>query len=103
MNAAGRPQGVPAALIWKDTMQRILQRGEIEAIDQINFPRIRLPETGSLFAERAARLRQLAVGNPIADYILFVAQIVDAQHQALTQLPTPELPAAAIALAQQHS
>ncbi|MEG2880492.1 MAG: formate dehydrogenase accessory protein FdhE [Comamonas sp.] len=84
-------------------MQRILQRGEIEAIDQINFPRIRLPETGSLFAERAARLRQLAVGNPIADYILFVAQIVDAQHQALTQLPTPELPAAAIALAQQHS
>lgn len=84
-------------------MQRILQRGEIEAIDQINFPRIRLPELGSLFAERAARLRQLAVGNPIADYILFVARIVDAQHQALATLPAPTLPADAMALAQQHS
>ncbi|MEG1770220.1 MAG: formate dehydrogenase accessory protein FdhE, partial [Comamonas sp.] len=84
-------------------MQRILQRGEIEAIDQINFPRIRLPEIGSLFAERAARLRQLADGNPIADYILFVAQIVDAQHQALATLHAPELPGDAIALAQQHS
>ncbi|MCD2511756.1 formate dehydrogenase accessory protein FdhE [Comamonas endophytica] len=84
-------------------MQRILQRGEIESIDQINFPRIRLPEAGSLFAERAARLRQLAQGNPIGDYILFVASIVDAQHHALATLPAPELPAAAIALAQQHS
>lgn len=84
-------------------MQRILQRGEIEAIDQINFPRVRLPEIGSLFAERAARLRQLAQDNPIADYIEFIAQIVDAQHQALADLPAPELPIAAMALAQQHS
>ena len=84
-------------------MQRILQRGEIEAIDQINFPRIRLPQTTSLFAERAARLRQLAQGNPIADYIEFVAQIVDAQHHALAELEPPTLPAEAIALAQQHS
>jgi len=84
-------------------MQRILQRGEIEAIDQINFPRVRLPEIGSLFAERAARLRQLAQDNPIADYIEFIAQIVDAQHQALADLPAPELPTAAMALAQQHS
>lgn len=84
-------------------MQRILQRGEIEAIDQINFPRIRLPEIGSLFAERAARLRQLAQGNPIADYIEFIARIVDAQQHALADLPAPALPTAAMALAQQHS
>lgn len=84
-------------------MQRILQRGEIEAIDHINFPRVRLPEIGSLFSERAARLRQLAQGNAIADYIEFIAQIVDAQHQALAGLPTPTLPTAAMALAQQHS
>ncbi len=84
-------------------MQRILQRGEIEAIDQIHFPRVRLPEIGSLFAERAARLRQLAQGNAIADYIEFIAQIVDAQHQALADLPPPTLPADTIALSQQHS
>ena len=39
--------------------QRILQPGEIEALDKTSFPRILLPQVASLFAERAARLRQL--------------------------------------------
>ena len=46
-------------------MQRILQPGEIEALDHTSFPRVLLPVPASLFAERAARLRQLANGNPI--------------------------------------
>ena len=63
-------------------MQRILQRGEIEALDRIEFPRVRLPQPPALFAERAARLRQLAPGNPIGDYLRFVARLVDVQARA---------------------
>ena len=61
---------------------RILQPGESEALDKTSFPRVLLPQVSTLFAERAARLRQLADGNPIADYLQFAAKIVDAQHAA---------------------
>ena len=61
-------------------MQRILQSGEIETLDRTHFQRIVLPNPASLFAERAARVRQLAQGNPIADYLHFIAKIIDAQH-----------------------
>ena len=84
-------------------MQRILQPGEIEALDHTSFPRVILPVPAGLFAERAARLRQLAEGNPIADYLQFVAKIMDAQHEAAASLSPPELDAALIASAQQHS
>ncbi|QXZ11106.1 formate dehydrogenase accessory protein FdhE [Comamonas sp. Y33R10-2] len=84
-------------------MQRILQPGEIEALDHTSFPRILLPQVSSLFAERAARLRQLADGNPIADYLLFVAQIMDAQHKAVAGLEVTAPDAELIARAQAHS
>ena len=84
-------------------MQRILQPGEIEALDHTSFPRILLPQAGSLFAERAARLRQLANGNPIADYLQFVAQIMDAQHKAAGSIDVAAPNAETIALSQQHS
>ncbi|MBV8250358.1 MAG: formate dehydrogenase accessory protein FdhE [Comamonas sp.] len=84
-------------------MQRILQPGEIEALDHTSFPRVLLPVAGSLFAERAARLRQLADGNPIADYLQFVAQIMDAQHQAVGSVEIAAADAAGIARAQEHS
>ncbi|HEY0200172.1 MAG TPA: formate dehydrogenase accessory protein FdhE, partial [Burkholderiaceae bacterium] len=84
-------------------MQRILQPGEIEALDHTSFPRVRLPQPASLFADRAARLRQLADGNPIADYLRFVAQLVQAQQQAAATVHTAPPVAEQIALAQQHS
>ncbi|MDR0215421.1 MAG: formate dehydrogenase accessory protein FdhE [Comamonas sp.] len=84
-------------------MQRILQPGEIEALDHTSFPRILLPQPGSLFAERAARLRQLANGNPIADYLQFVAQIMDAQHKAVASIDMAAPDAETIARSQQHS
>ena len=84
-------------------MQRILQPGEIEALDHTSFPRILLPQVSSLFAERAARLRQLANGNPIADYLQFVAQIMDAQHKAVATLETTAPDAELMARAQEHS
>ncbi|MGD9757902.1 MAG: formate dehydrogenase accessory protein FdhE [Comamonas sp.] len=84
-------------------MQRILQPGEIEALDHTSFPRILLPQVNSLFAERAARLRQLANGNPIADYLLFVAQIMDAQHKAAATIEISAPDAELMARAQEHS
>lgn len=84
-------------------MQRILQPGEIEALDHTSFPRILLPQASSLFAERAARLRQLANGNPIADYLLFVAQIMDAQHKAAATIEISAPDAELMARAQEHS
>ena len=84
-------------------MQRILQPGEIEALDHTSFPRILLPQVSSLFAERAARLRQLANGNPIADYLLFVAQIMDAQHKAAATIEISVPDAELMARAQEHS
>ena len=84
-------------------MQRILQPGEIEALDHTSFPRILLPQVSSLFAERAARLRQLANGNPIADYLQFVAQIMDAQHKAVATLEIAAPDAELMARAQEHS
>src|SRR2546427_496558 len=84
-------------------MQRILQPGDIESLDPTSFPRVLLPQLPGLFVERAARLRQLAEGNPIADYLRFVAQIVDAQAKAAGQLTLAEPDAALIARAQEHS
>ncbi|KGG91917.1 formate dehydrogenase accessory protein FdhE [Comamonas thiooxydans] len=84
-------------------MQRILQPGEIEALDHTSFPRILLPQVSSLFAERAARLRQLANGNPIPDYLLFVAQIMDAQHKAAATIEISAPDAELMVRAQEHS
>ena len=84
-------------------MQRILQPGEIETIDRTHFARILLPNPASIFAERAARVRQLAEGNPIADYLHFMAKIIDAQHAAAATLSTAPLDAAVLAQAQEYS
>ncbi|MCS4293636.1 FdhE protein [Comamonas sp. BIGb0152] len=84
-------------------MQRILQPGEIESLDHTSFPRVLLPNTSSLFLDRAQRIRQLADGNPIADYLLFIANLVQAQHKAAQGLQVAAPDAAAIAQAQQFS
>lgn len=41
---------------------------------------VKVPEPG-LFAERALRLRQLAEGHAMRDYLLFVAELAQAQHE----------------------
>ena len=84
-------------------MQRILQPGEIESLDHTNQQRIRLPQPVQLFAERAARLEQKADGNPIGDYLRFVAQLVRAQRKAAETVQTAAPDAAQMKLAQEHS
>ncbi|WP_332612541.1 formate dehydrogenase accessory protein FdhE [Achromobacter sp. ESBL13] len=83
-------------------MQRILPRGEIEALDHNVIPRVSLPERGSIFSTRAARLRQLASDSPVADYLLLMAHLVDAQHRALQDCAAPGVSEDRLSLAQAH-
>lgn len=83
-------------------LQRILPRGEIEALDHNTIPRIQLPARESVFATRAGRLRQLAVDSPVADYLLLMARLVDAQQNALRGCNAPPASEDRIALAQAH-
>src|SRR5690606_30903803 len=84
-------------LSFPRTVQRILQPGDIEALDRVSFPRVRLPRPALLFQERAARLRQLAEGHPIADYLRFAARLVEAQQRLAAEAPAADaLPADAV-------
>lgn len=64
---------------------QILEPGQIEAAANIP-PLLHLPER-DLFRVRAARLRQLADGHPLAGYLLLVAALCDAQQQVLDNPP----------------
>ncbi len=83
-------------------LQRILPRGEIEALDHTRIPRVSLPDRASVFATRAARLRQLAEDSPVADYLLLMARLVDAQQRALKDCAAPSASEDRISLAQAH-
>lgn len=84
-------------------MQRILEPGQIESIDHSAIPRLRMPERGSVFSVRAARMRDLAGASPIGGYVRLMASLADAQQQTISQISAAMPPAEAIALAQQHS
>ena len=65
-------------------------------------PFARLPDPLTMFARRAERLRALADGHQLGSYLLFVADLCDAQHGLQPGLPDIELPAAdAVARARQ--
>ncbi|HET7065776.1 MAG TPA: formate dehydrogenase accessory protein FdhE [Rudaea sp.] len=86
-------------------MQRILQPGQIEALAQRSIPRIRLPQPSEVFASRATRLRELAAGNAIGDYLRLMATLVEAQHVALierTRIAADVPDVGQLALAREH-
>lgn len=83
-------------------MQRILPRGEIEALDHNVIPRLVAPQAAEVFRARAARLRQLAETSPIGDYLRLIATLSDAQHHALNAFTPPEVDEARVDLAQTH-
>lgn len=65
-------------------------------------PFARLPDPATLFDRRAARLRVLADGHELRSYLLFLADVCDAQHRLQPGLPAAEIPPAdAIARARQ--
>jgi len=71
--------------------QRILEPGEIEHLQSSSIPFLRLPGR-SLFVDRAARLRQLAPGHAMGDYLQFVAHVADVQDWGLGNMPPVPLP-----------
>lgn len=81
---------------------RLLTPEEIALRAGQDFARLRLPE-GDVFAQRALRLRQLAAGHAMRDYLMFIAQLAEAQDRALHAFPAVPLPTAAqIEAAAQH-
>jgi len=76
------------------TATNIIQPGEIgQPVSEIPF--LYLPERSAVFRDRAARLRSLAQGHTMQDFLLFVADISDAQQAALNSFPDVPLPATA--------
>src|SRR5262245_19848699 len=71
--------------------QRILEPGEIAQLSGAETPFLRLPDRASLFADRAARLRQLAPGHAMGGYLEFIACLADAQHWALQEVRSTRL------------
>lgn len=70
---------------------QILEPGQIEAAANIP-PFLHLPGP-DLFRVRAARLRQLAEGHPLAGYLLLVAALCETQQQVLDNPPALPGPA----------
>lgn len=64
---------------------------EIAARAGAEPPFLRLPERG-LFAERELRLRQLAAGHAMRDYLMLVAEIAHGQHALLERFGPVALP-----------
>ncbi|MCC2597223.1 formate dehydrogenase accessory protein FdhE [Pusillimonas sp. MFBS29] len=83
-------------------MQRILPRGEIESLDHTTIPRLRQPVRASVFADRAARLRQLAQDNPLSAYLLLLADLADGQGKVLKDCNMPGPGSERLDLAQAH-
>lgn len=75
------------------TTIRISTPEEIAARAGEETPFVRLPERGAVFADRELRLRQLAAGHTMRDYLIFIADLAHAQQRALDagrQLALPD-------------
>jgi len=84
-------------------VQRILQPGEIEGLERIEFPRVVLPRPRELFADRAARLRELAAGaGEIAGYLLLLAHVAELQAKAAASIRTTPPACGSLARAVAH-
>jgi FdhE protein len=65
----------------------------VRAGEQVAF--VRLPDRASVFADRELRLRQLAAGHAMSDYLRFMATLAQAQQAQLQQMPALATPDAA--------
>ncbi|MCR5864804.1 formate dehydrogenase accessory protein FdhE [Aquincola sp. J276] len=74
---------------------RLLDPEQIAIQAGRQMPFLRLPQRATVYAERALRLRQLAAAHPMRDYLLFIAELVQAQHQVLQDYASVPLPDAA--------
>ena len=72
------------------TVTPILQPGQMEGAAG-DIPELRLPPS-NLFSSRAQRLRQLAEGHSLGDYLRFLAVLCDGQQRELDAHPIIPLP-----------
>ncbi|WP_150559365.1 formate dehydrogenase accessory protein FdhE [Pandoraea bronchicola] len=80
----------------------MLEPGQIESLDRTSIPRLRMPQRAEVFSARAARLRQLADGHPLGDYLRLMAALVDAQQHVLDNFQAERPSTESIEQAQQH-
>ncbi len=70
---------------------RIRTPEEIAINAGAQLPRLRLPES-DVFAARALRLRELAAGHAMRDYLMLMAVVAEAQQARLAHYPAVPLP-----------
>lgn len=73
---------------------RIMSAEEIAARSGGQTPFLALPQVASMFAEREMRLRQLAAGHAMSDFLLFAAELAHVQHDCLQGYAGVPLPSA---------
>ncbi len=67
---------------------RVMSPEEIIASAGAQTPFLHLPQRSTVFAEREMRLRQLAPGHAMADFLQFMADLAQAQQRQLSALGT---------------
>lgn len=73
----------------------IITDGSLERV--ASAPRVVLPAVASLFADRAGRFLQLAIGHAMADYLALMAAVAQAQHEIIGRREAPAVPEPALA------
>lgn len=71
---------------------RVMSPEEITARAGGETAYFHFPARATMFAERAMRLRQLASGHALGDYLEFIAALALAQQQALARFPAVPVP-----------
>jgi FdhE protein len=71
---------------------RVSTPEEIVARAGEDVPYLRWPERGSVFAEREMRLRQLAAGHAMRDYLILMADVAHEQQRLLAAERSLDLP-----------
>lgn len=71
---------------------QLLSPEEIAARQTTDVARLKFPDPTQVFRDRAVRLRQLAAAHPMRDFLIFMADVADAQHTVLAAARTTRLP-----------
>lgn len=71
---------------------KLLSPEEISARDVGESAHLRWAELSFVFRDRALRLRQLAAGHAMRDFLIFMVDVADAQHTVLAAPRTTRLP-----------
>jgi len=74
---------------------RVLEPEQIAMQAGRQMPFLRLPVRAAVFSDRQLRLRQLAASHPMREYLIFIADLAQAQHQVLQDYPPVALPESA--------